>query len=383
MMAFYTVPQLVSGPGALQQLSGLGARRAYVIADPEIVRRGTHRRVVEELEKGGATVEVGSEVAVEPSWDSLRPAAERLRAFRPDWVVALGGGSTIDTAKGSWLRASAPEVTPRGLTPLVELDLRAFARFVALPTTTGSGAEASWTGCFTEAGEVVEVAHRALIPDWAVLEPALAATQSKELVARSGAGAFARAVEAFLGPWASPFTDAAAREALGTLWRLALRLTRDPTDLELIAPVQAAATLSGMASANSQLGLAHAIGDLLGPPTGRPRSLVVAAALPPVLEYLYPVVRERLPLLGEWADRGAGQQRGALAGQVREFFDRLGLPRHLGGPASSPGAGALDPAALAPRLLRAPAALASPRLPTLEEGRQLLAAVLTGAPSPA
>lgn len=381
-MAFFTMPSLVAGPGAIQQLSGLGAQRAFVVVDPELLRRGGHRRVIEELQTGGASIELAPPVMIEPEWTSLEAGADRLRGFRPDWVVAVGGGSTIESAKGMWLRAALPQLGVEGIPLLSEPDLRAFGRFVAVPTTTGSGAESSWSVRFRQGVRTIEIAHRQLIPDWAILEPALAASQPREVLARCGAGALVRSIEAFLGPWANAFSDAAARGSSRALWKGLARLVRSTDDVELLGSIQSAVALSGAASANSQLGLAHAIADVLGPRAGRPLALLTALALPPVLEYLYPVCRERYPALGEWVDHSAGQQRPAFAGQVRDFFDRLGLPRHLVAAGVEPARLELDGPEVLGALLRSPATLASPRLPTPDEAAALLAAVAVGSPGP-
>ena len=107
MMGFVTSPRLSFGPGAVELLNGLGARRAFLLIDPTLAKGHRERRVVEQLESGGATVGAFAEVEIEPTLGSVGRAAAALTAFSPDLVVALGGGSTIDTAKlnGAWLVA--------------------------------------------------------------------------------------------------------------------------------------------------------------------------------------------------------------------------------------------------------------------------------------
>jgi alcohol dehydrogenase class IV len=375
MMGFVTTPRLSWGPGAIELLSGLGARRAFVVVDPTLARSHRERRLVEQLEGGGAVVSTFAGTVVEPTVDSITPAAAAMSAFGPDWIVALGGGSTIDTAKAAWVAYEKPGFPLADPPPLLELGLRAKARLVAVPTTSGSGSEASWLTQFRrENGPLVELASRDLVPDWALLDAGFPATMPRELTAMTGADAIAHALEAYVSPWANPFSDALARDALDRLVRDLPLAYRHGDDLEARLSVHFAAAHAGMAASNAQAGLAHAFAHAVGGVVRIPHARLVAALLPRGVEFNFPAIRERLGQLGGPLGVGAAHGRTALADRLRDLWGSLGLPRSL------PEAGV--PAYLLTEqrdrivgeALAAPGAIANPRVASRDEARELLLA---------
>src|SRR5271169_2724763 len=104
MNGIFTSPQVAWGPNAIEQLSDLGARRALLVVDPKVAAAVRVQRVAEELGKGGAETRTVSDVPGEPSLESVERLVSAATEMRPDWIVAIGGGSTIDTAKALWIR---------------------------------------------------------------------------------------------------------------------------------------------------------------------------------------------------------------------------------------------------------------------------------------
>lgn len=381
MLGFFTGPSLVWGPGALEQLSALGAREALVVVDPNVHRREGELRVVEELRKTETSVTVYADVEVEPTVASVERAAAATRGVGADWIVAVGGGSTLDTAKALWIRRARPDLAWSAITPLVELGLRRTARFAALPTTSGSGSEATWTAHLRgDDGNLLEVASRELVPDWAILDPQLVAPLPPAETATTGADALAHALEAVASAWAGPFSDAAARYAVGRLVAMLPRVVRHGDDLVARAEVQAAASLAGLAVSNSSYGVVHALAHALGAALGRPHARLVAAFLPFGLEFNFPSARDRYEPLAPALGAASLQSRGALGERMRELARSLGLPTSL----SEAG---IDPGVLAPvreRVIaaahRSPGAMANPRVPSVEELGRLLDAAVAGTP---
>jgi alcohol dehydrogenase class IV len=373
MMGFVTSPRLSFGPGAVELLNGLGARRAFLLIDPTLAKGHRERRVVEQLESGGATVGAFAEVEIEPTLGSVDRAAAALAAFSPDLVVALGGGSTIDTAKAAWVAYEQPGFPLADPPPLLELTLRAKARFVAVPTTSGSGSDASWLAHYRkENGQLVELASRELVPDWSLLDAGFPATQSRELTASTGADAIAHALEAFVSPWTNPFSDALARDALERLHRDLPIVARHGDDLEARLSVHFAATHAGLAVSNAQAGLTHALAHALGGVVRRPHGRLVAALLPAVIEFNFPAIRDRLGLLGGPLGVGAGQGRTTLADRVRELWATLGLPTTLVGARVTHDLLVEHLDRIVAETLAAPGALSNPRVASAEEARELL-----------
>ena len=375
MMGFVTSPRLSFGPGAVELLNGLGARRAFVVIDPNLAKGHRERRLVEQLETGGATVGTFAGVVIEPTVSSVDAAARALTAFSPDLIVALGGGSTIDTAKAAWVAYEQPGFPLADPPPLLELRLRAKARFVAVPTTSGSGSDASWLAQYRrENGQLVELASRDLVPDWSLLDAGFPATQSRELTATAGADALAHALEAFVSPWTNPFSDALARDALERLPRDLPIVARHGDDLEARLSVHFAATHAGLAVSNAQSGLAHALAHALGGVVPRPHGRLVAALLPLVTEFNFPAIRDKLGQLAGPLGLGAGHGRTTLSDRLRELWGTLGLPTTLAdaGVTKDLLAGHID--RVVAETLTAPGALSNPRVASAEELRGLLLA---------
>lgn len=368
MMGFFTSPRISLGPGSIEQLSSLGARRAFLLVDPAVETLGGHRRIQEEIEKDGAHVAVSHAVAISPTLDSLEPGARAAAESQPDLIVAVGGGSTIDTAKGIWLRYARPDLELHALTPLTELRLRDRARFVALPTTSGSGSDATWTAQFWDAtGRPVEIASRELIPDWALLDPTLPATMPAPVAADSAVDAMTHALEALASPWATPFTDGYARESIAILARGLSGGPYRTDDPEEGGRIQAAATMAGLALSNAHSGLVHAIAHAIGPRTGLSHGRLVAILLPWVLEFNFPAARETYSSLGSILGPATVQHAAPFADWFRRLNVRLGIPPTL-------GAAGVDVAALRdsqsvwlPYVRSAPSLGANPRVPSLQE----------------
>jgi alcohol dehydrogenase class IV len=382
-MGFVTTPRLSWGPGAVELLNGLGARRAFVVVDPNLARSNRQRRLVEQLEGGGATVESFTETEIEPTLASVAHAAASASAFGPDWFVALGGGSTIDTAKAAWVAYEKPGFPLADPPLLLELGLRAKARFVAVPTTSGSGSESSWLAQYRkEDGRLVELASRDLVPDWALLDAGFPATMPRELTATTGADAIAHALEAYVSPWANPFSDALARDALDRLARELPTVYRHAEDLEARLSVHFAAAHAGMAASNAQAGLAHALAHAVGGVIRVPHARLVAALLPAVIEFNFPAIRERLGQLGGPLGTGAAHGRTTLSDRLRELWVTLGLPRTLTEAGVPTDLLTEQRDRIVRDALAAPGAVANPRVASVEETRELLLAAAGERPLP-
>ena len=379
MTGFFTAPRIAWGPGAVEQLSGLGARRAYVVVDATVATHHGHQRILEELGKSGTTVEV-TEVGPEANRiDAVAALAAEMNGFSPDWVVAVGGGRTIDATKAARLLLENPDLSLEGRTPILELPEPPRCRLAAVPTTSGSGSEASWTVDLRLPDEdrPVEIAHRALVSDWAIVDVAFAGTLSNELRRDGGLEALGQAVEAYLSAWANPFSDALALSVVRTVFeRLphALKWSDDPDAKEA---VHFAATLAGLAASNAQRGLTHALARALEPVSGLPYGQLLGLLLPRVLEFDRPSARERIETLALVVH--TAEDRAPVPFEVRlaRLFETLRMPVSL-------ETAGIDRARLeAARVriiadtLRSPAVLANPRVP----GERDLESLLTASPA--
>ena len=381
MSGYFTGPSIAFGPSSIEQLGQLGARRALVVVDSRVAPLARTLRVREELEKGGAVVENLPVPDGEPSLSSVEGLVPTVRAFRPDWLIAVGGGSTIDAAKGLWVRFAAPEVPLGTVGPLVELSLRSVARLVAVPTTCGSGSEATWSAhLLASTGASVDVTSRELLPEWALIDPTFLATLPLPTVAATAADALAHALEAWVSAWANPFSDALAAHALRLLLPSLAKIGKHPEDDELRGAMHIGATQAGLAVANAQVGVGHALAHALGAEFGVPHARLVAALLPYEAEFNYPSARDRYQSLAETLGPSAGTSRSAISERLRNVWESVGLPKTLA------QAGVTEEA-LTPRLegvldraLVSPGCSANPRVPSRGELRDLMLAAVRGRP---
>ena len=382
-MGFFTVPRLTWGPGALEQLSSLDAQRVVVVVDPRVQKLVQFARTLEELGKTGASVDVTSEVSCEPTVRSVGPVAETLRNRNPNWIVAVGGGSTIDTAKAAWVRWVRPELDLAQVTPLVELGLRQKARLVAVPTTNGSGSDASWLAhLWDDQGALVELASRELEPDWSVLDPGFSESLDRPATADGAADLLAHAVEAVESEWAHPFSNAMAFEALGLVSSSFSRLARRREDSEARAAAQYAATLAGIAMSNSSTGNAHALAHALHATTGLPHGRLVGIVLPYVVDFNFPSARDALVRVGSVLGPSGPPQRGTVAARIRELLAPFGIPDSLSAAGVDIPAVRRDQASIVDKAMRSTSARANPRVASKDEWTDLLERVASGSADP-
>jgi alcohol dehydrogenase class IV len=372
MNGFFLAPRIAMGPGAIEQLSSLGFARALVIVDEGVAERRLHRRIAEELAKNGK-FEEARVLAHGPSVDAVEAGAVRARDFAPDLLVAVGGGRTIDVAKAIWVRYARPDLDWTRLSPLVELSLRDRARLVAIPTTSGSGGEATWIAhLWDRAGHLIELASRELIPDWALLDPTLPAQMPPALTAETAFDALTHALEAVASAWSTPLSDGLGREAVWAIVRGLPEVLSPRDDLEHRALLHAAATMAGLAQSNAQSGLVHAIAYVLGPALGMSHARTVAILLPFVLEFNFPAARAAYGSLAGALGPAAVQSGPAIAERIRDLGRRCRLP----GTFRDAG---IEPAPFRERIgewesrIRSSSSFgANPRIPSSEEIRSLL-----------
>ena len=280
---------------ALKDLAG--KKRALVVTDPYLFNHGHADEVIHQLKHQGMEVEVFFQVEPDPTLGTVRKCTAVAAAFHPDVIVALGGGSPMDAAKIAWVLYEHPEVEFQSLA-MRFMDIRkriyrfpklgAKATFVAIPTTSGTGSEVTPFAVVTDdaTGKKFPIADYELTPRMAIIDPNLVMNMPKSLTAFGGIDAVTHAIEAYVSIMATEFTDGQAIEALkllkGYLPRAYQLGAADPVARE---KVHYAATLAGMAFANSFLGVNHSMAHKLGAEFHLPHGLANALLLSNVIRY--------------------------------------------------------------------------------------------------
>lgn len=293
---FRVPPRIFWGPGSISYLREMrDFKRAVLVTDPVMGKLGYADRAQELLEEAGLQVTVFSEVEPDPSVHTVRRIIKFLRDFQPDLIVALGGGSPIDAAKAAWLFYELPDVDFKDVAvrfldirkriyKLPSLKLK--ARFVAIPTTSGTGSEVTaYTVITDENGEKFPLADYAFTPFCAIIDSNLVMTLPKGLTATTGIDAFSHAIEAYVSTMASDYTDPLALQAAKLLFEYLPRAYENPQDREAREKVHNAATIAGMAFTNAGLGICHSLSHKVGATFHLPHGLVNAIFLPHVIRY--------------------------------------------------------------------------------------------------
>jgi alcohol dehydrogenase class IV len=288
-MWFFGSPNMiVFGEEALGYLREVEGKRIFIVTGKTVTRLGLLDIVLKQIRETGMESRVFSEVEPEPSRQTVEKGAGAIAEFEPDWILGLGGGSSIDAAKAMWVLYERPDLTLEDINPFTKLGLRKKARMIAVPTTSGTGAEANWATIITDKERRVklELASREIVPDIAILDPLLAADLPSKQTADTGMDALVHAIEAYTSQWKNDFSDAYALKAISLIMRFLPRaFKKGRADTEAREKMHNAATMAGMAFGNSQAGLVHAMAHSLGPVFNIPHGRCVAVFLPYVMEY--------------------------------------------------------------------------------------------------
>ncbi|MEM2149006.1 MAG: iron-containing alcohol dehydrogenase [Nitrososphaerota archaeon] len=283
-----TLPRtIVIADEASEYLKLIEGRKAFIVTDRVIVSLGFVDKIKSYLEEAGLDVKIFDEVEAEPSVENVLKCVEIVREYQPDWIIALGGGSSIDTAKAVWVLYERPDVKIDEINPLTKLGLRNKAKMIAIPTTSGSGSEASWAIVITDNKEKrkMELASREVVPDIVILDPEFTLSMPPRLVADTGVDALANAMEGYVSRWRNDISDVLAIAAIKIIFTYLPRSFRDSRDREAREKMHYAAMLAGAAFSNSQIGVAHAMGHAIGALFKIPHGRTISAVLIPSIEY--------------------------------------------------------------------------------------------------
>lgn len=263
-------PEVCAANGTVKRLGALDSRRTLVIAARSAEQSGGLETVETNLNKAGAQVAVWSGPSTEPSLETVRQMAARAAEHQPDWIVAVGGGSIIDGAKLAWTLYEIPDCDLGAEKPPAFGALRRKARFAAIPTTAGSGSEASQAAVLThpKTGKKVPWVSPHLVPNLAILDAALTTSLPAEITVRSGMDALSHAVEAYTSRMATPFVRTLAATAIRSIFKDLPRASQNPEELEPRQAMLGAAYLAGLCQSAASTGLAHALAHAAGPVLG-------------------------------------------------------------------------------------------------------------------
>ncbi|MBI4288396.1 MAG: iron-containing alcohol dehydrogenase [Chloroflexi bacterium] len=325
------------GWGAVEALRNWPGKRAFIVTDRTMVRQGHVEKVEKLLREAGYQSDVYSDVEPEPSRETIQGGARRGVEFRPDVIVGLGGGSCIDAGKVVRLFYEHPQLMGLSWTELGQqarqVKLGHKASYVAIPTTSGTGSEATPVAILSNQESSPPVKVRVLnmgnLPDMAICDAQFPFTMPPHVTADTGFDALVHAIECFIVNRPTEIVDALAIKAFQTVYRWLPRAVHDGQDREARERVHTAATMAGIAACNGSTGLvhdmAHQIGGAFHIAHGRSNALAFDAALSYYLPKAGAKFLEAAEAIGlRPKDEADGAVR--LLGALRELRREIGIP---------------------------------------------------------
>ncbi|MER6621040.1 bifunctional acetaldehyde-CoA/alcohol dehydrogenase [Streptomyces sp. NPDC000931] len=297
---FKVPPKIYFEPQAIRYLTSMpDVHRVTVVTDATMTRLGFVDRIMRVLQRRPepVTVQVIDNVQPEPSIDSVQHGAGLMREFRPDTIIALGGGSPMDAAKVMWLLYEQPDIDFADMRQkFSDIRKRAFrfptlgrlARLVCVPTTSGTGAEVTPFAVISDpaTGKKYPLADYALTPSVAIVDPLLTTALPPALAADSGFDALTHAIEAYVSVYANDFTDGLALHAIRLIFgNIEAAVNDRPGSAEAREKMHNAGTIAGMAFGNAFLGIVHAMSHTLGATFHIAHGRTNAVLLPHVIRY--------------------------------------------------------------------------------------------------
>ena len=335
----FTLPRdIYHGENALEALKTFKGKKAFVcVGGGSMKRFGFLDKVVQYLQEAGMEVKLFEGIESDPSVDTVMKGAKEMQDFGPDWIVAIGGGSPIDAAKAMWIKYEYPDCTFEDMCKVFGIPtLRNKAKFCAISSTSGTATEVTAFSIITDYQKGIKypIADFEITPDVAIVDPALAQTMPKKLVAHTGMDALTHAIEAYVSTANCDYTDPLALHAIEMIRDNLVDSYNE--DKKARSEMHNAQCLAGMAFSNALLGIVHSMAHKTGAVFGDLGAHIIHGAanamyLPKVIAFnakdetakkRYAKIADVIGLSGHSDD----DKVKALITYVRGLNDKLNIP---------------------------------------------------------
>lgn len=372
----FVVPEFVFGIGAIelagQYADNFGAKRVLIVTDPGIIEAGWLKPVLKSLETYSLPYVIFNDVHSNPRDYEVMDGARVFIENNCNMLLAVGGGSAIDCAKGIGIVAS----NNRTIVDFEGVDRvnKAIPPLICIPTTAGSSADVSQFTIIVDSKRKTKLAivSKALVPDVALIDPATLTTMPAYLTACTGIDALCHAVEAFVSLASSPITDIHALKAVELLSQYLPLAIRHPENLEYRSQTMLASLSAGMAFSNAILGAVHAMAHSLGGMFDLPHGECNAILLKHVMAFNFPSCREAYEKIGEamglsLENLSAAQRETAILSAVDALCVQVGVTNTL----RDVGVTEADIPVLAKNASEDPCLATNPSIPTIKEMEEI------------
>ena len=403
-MQWFKVPEKIYfEAGSIAYLEKMpNIERAFIVTDPGMVQFGYVDKILYHLRKRENHIhcEIFSEVEPDPSFDTVNKGLAAMNIFKPDVIIALGGGSAIDAAKGMWLFYENPDADPEGL-KLKFMDIRkrtykfpkmgSKAKMVAIPTTSGTGSEVTSFAVITDKvkNKKYPLADYELTPDVAIIDPDLVMSLPKSITADTVMDVLTHALEAYVSVMASDYTNALSEKAVGLVFEYLKKAYDNGDDKLAREKMHNASTIAGMAFTNAFLGVCHSMAHKIGAEFHLPHGRINAILLPYVVRYnstkptkfvswpkyeyfvadqKYANIAKRVGLKADTVEEGVN----SLIEAIKKLNEELNIPKSFqeAGIDETEFLAKVD--SLADRAFEDQCTTANPRVPLVSEIKQIL-----------
>ena len=403
-MQWFKVPEKIyfeaGSIGYLEKMPDI--ERAFIVTDESMIKLGYVDKILYHLRKRQHYVhsEIFSEVESDPSFDTIKKGVEVMQNFKPDVIIALGGGSPIDAAKGMWLFYEHPDADPEGL-KLKFMDIRkrtykfpklgTKCKMVAIPTTSGTGSEVTSFAVITDKklNKKYPLADYELKPDVAIVDPDLVKRLPKTVTADTGMDVLTHAIEAYVSNMASDYTDGLAEKAVELVLKYLEKAYDNGSDKEAREKMHNASTIAGMAFTNAFLGINHSLAHKLGAEFHMAHGRINAILLPYVIKYnstmptkfvsfpkyeyyiadeKYCELAKKVGLKADTKEEGIN----SLIQKIKELNEHMGIPKSFKEAGIDEQEFLAKVDMLADRAFEDQCTTANPRVPLVSELKQIL-----------
>lgn len=334
-MQRFTIPRDVYfGDNAIEHLKSIkGTKAMLVIGSERLIKDGTVPKIQELLKEANIETTIFSGVENDPSVATVRRGVEVMENFNPDLLIGIGGGSPIDAAKAMWIFYEYPEFTfEEAAKPFNLPELRQKAKFIAIPTTSGTGTEVTSFSVITdhETGVKYPIADYNITPDVAIVDTNLVQSMTKTLVANTGMDALTHAFEAYVSTVRNPITDALAMKSIEMTVDNLVKSFNDEEKAR--KDMHISQCLAGMSFSNAILGIVHSMSHKTGKIFNIPHGCANAIYLSYAIQFnakkagaAYADIAKRLGLKGKTADELVQ----SLIQLVKDFRVAMNMPATL------------------------------------------------------